>query len=184
MRSINIQFFGGRGSGGSSGKRGSRGAGGRPEGDGSWGQDGNGHKYTEKEYKQRLAELNEYDPYHYHATTIQGLVGIRRSGAILPNEGRLGSEVYMAKTASSALEWTADTSTGGTVLTRVSNKYLAKTDYTDYDRTKGGEGSTSRSIPISQVQVKTTAGPWISAKDAVVSWVGGKPTVIKRPKRR
>ena len=170
--------MGGRGSSG--GKR--SGGGGRPEGDGSYGQDQNGHKYTKEEYESRLKALNEYDEYHYHATTEGAFNSIRDDG-LKPNRGHLGEEVYMAKTAEDALDWTAGTSTGGEIVTRVSNAYLAKTDYIDYDRTKGGEGSTSMRIPVSQVQVRTHSGSWVNIQDAALFRSGGRTFVIRRRRK-
>lgn len=159
------------------------GGGKRSEGNGTFGQDALGHKYTEQEYQDRLKELNQFSTYHYHATTVSAISGIRENG-LVPSRGHLGEEVYMAKTEESAREWSESTSTGGMVVTRVKNTYLAKTDYSDYDKTKNGEGSTSMKIPTSEVQVKTADGKWINIKDAVVSYVNGKPRVVKRPKQK
>lgn len=148
---------------------------------GKYGSDIFGRQYTKQEYQDRLKTLNTFSDYHYHATTESALSGIKSKG-IIPKRGHLGDEVYMAKTEESAVKWTTSTSTSGQVILRVNNKYLAKTDYMDYDMTKSGEGSTGMTIPAKEVEVKTSNGEWISIKDAVVSYMRGKPNIIKRPK--
>lgn len=154
----------------------------RDKNQGEYGQNALGHKYTKEEYEERLRDLNEFSKYHYHATTQRGFEGIKKDG-INPSPGHAGTGVYFAKTEDSAKEWTADTSTGGQIVLRVKNTYLAKTDYMDFDRNKDGEGSTDFKIPIKEVEVKTSNGEWIPIKDAVTSWQRGKPSIIKRPKR-
>lgn len=153
----------------------------RPEGDGTYGEDQLGHKYTKEEYESRLEELNEYDKYHYHATTVNAISGIKSEG-LKPHRGHAGEEVYMAKTKDSALEWAHNTSTGGTVPIRIKNTFLAKTDYLDYDKLPDGEGSTSSIIPVKELEVLTSDGKWIPIKDAVVSYSRGVPSVIRRPR--
>lgn len=170
--------MGGRGSSG--GKR--SGGGGRPEGDGSYGQNENGHKYTKEEYESRLKALNEYGEYHYHATTEQAYMKIREEG-LKPSLGHTGEEIYMAKTEIDALEWAEQTSTNGKIVTRVSNKYLAKTDYYDYDRARDGEGSTSMKIPVGQVQVRTNSGAWVNVQDSIMIRSGGRAFIVKQRRR-
>ena len=115
--------------------------------------------YSKAKYEQRLKTLNEFGEYHYHATTAAGIAGMQKTGGINPSRGHMGNEVYMAKTEQAAKDWT-ETSTGGKVVVRVKNTYLAKTDYMDFDRDKNGEGSTERRIPNSVVQVKAANGNW------------------------
>lgn len=155
----------------------------RSEGDGTYGVDQLGHKYTKEEYEERLDALNEYEKYHYHATTINAINGIKKEG-LKPSIGHAGEEIYMAKTKDSALEWTSSTSTGGNVAIRVKNTFLAKTDYLDYDHSIKGEGSTSTTIPLKELEVLASNGKWIPLKDAVVSYMRGIPTIILRPKGR
>lgn len=153
----------------------------KTEGDGTYGEDQLGHKYTREEYEERLETLNEYEKYHYHATTFNAIRGIKEEG-LKPSIGHAGEEVYMAKTKNSALEWTSSTSTGGTVVIRVANTFLAQTDYIDYDHNIKGEGSTSATIPLSQLEILTSDGKWIPLKDAVVSYMRGVPTIIRKPR--
>lgn len=153
----------------------------KTEGDGTYGEDQLGHKYTREEYEKRLETLNEYEKYHYHATTFNAIRGIKEEG-LKPSIGHSGEEVYMAKTKNSALEWTSSTSTGGTVVIRVANTFLAQTDYIDYDHNIKGEGSTSATIPLSQLEILTSDGKWIPLKDAVVSYMRGVPTIIRKPR--
>lgn len=153
----------------------------KTEGDGTYGENQLGHKYTREEYEERLETLNEYEKYHYHATTFNAIRGIKEEG-LKPSIGHAGEEVYMAKTKNSALEWTSSTSTGGTVVIRVANTFLARTDYIDYDHDIKGEGSTSATIPLSQLEILTSDGKWIPLKDAVVSYMRGVPTIIRKPR--
>lgn len=147
-----------------------------------YGQDELGHKYTKEEYEDRLKKLNQYEKYHYHATTESALKGIKEDG-LVPKRGWAGDGVYMAKTAQSAVEWTEDTSTAGKVVIRVKNTFLAKTDYVDFDKKKSGEGVTAFAIPQEQLEVKTFDGKWIPIKDAVVSYMRGVARIIKKPKQ-
>lgn len=153
----------------------------KQEGDGTYGKDENGHKYTKEEYDNRLKELDEFSKYHYHATTVGAVKGIKEEG-LLPSEGHFGQGVYMARTEDSAKQWTEGTSTGGNVVIRVKNTYLAKTDYMDIEPGKGGEGLSAATIPVKELEVKTAEGKWIPLKDCVVSYRRGKPYIIRRPK--
>ena len=148
-----------------------------PEGDGTWGENQLGHKYTKAEYDKRLEELNQYGNYHYHATTESAVKGIMDKG-LVPSEGHAGCEVYMAKTSDSALEWAESTSTSGKVVMRVNNEYLAKTDYLDYDKTKGGEGSTASTIPAGEIEVRTYDGRWIPLEKARLQYNRGVSRIV------
>lgn len=103
--------------------------------------------------------------YRYHATTGMALPGITEKG-LLPNRGMLGKGVYFSDTPETAMAWTAQTSTGGKTILRVSLDYLTENGYEEYSAAEDvyqmSEGFLNRKIPLDQIQIRVGDNEWWS----------------------
>lgn len=96
--------------------------------------------------------------YIYHATRPQSLVGIAEKG-LKPNAGHVGKGVYFADSAEDALEWTKETSTGGTTVLRVNKSLLKKENLERWAAEESGYGLSETvysggTIPLEALEIK------------------------------
>ena len=103
------------------------------------------------------------ESYKYHATKRTSIPGIIEKG-LKPNRGHLGHGVYFAPNTEDALWWTAETSTGGTTLLRVSEDFLKSLGYEEYTAKESGygvaEGLVDAKIPFDKIEVKVGDEWW------------------------
>lgn len=95
--------------------------------------------------------------YLYHATRSSSLVGITEKG-LLPNKGHVGKGVYFADSIEDAREWTAETSTGGTTVLRVKERFLKAGDFEKWEASETGysiaESIFKGIIPLEEIEIK------------------------------
>ena len=97
------------------------------------------------------------ESYQYHATKRSSLVGITEKG-LLPNRGHVGKGVYLADSAEDALEWTAETSTGGTTVLRVKESFLKAGEFEKWTAAETDYGIAESVfkgiIPLEEIEIK------------------------------
>lgn len=112
------------------------------------------------ELPERLKSIEHeeaHERYQFHATKSSSLTGIAENG-LKPSAGHVGKGVYMADTEEDALEWTAETSTGGKMVLRVPEKFLEDGDYEKWAADETGYGIAESvfkgTIPLEYIQIK------------------------------
>lgn len=103
--------------------------------------------------------------YLYHATKPTSLAGIVEKG-LIPNKGHAGKGVYLADSSSDALEWTAETSTGGTKVLRVNKALIKKDSLERWTAEQSGYGLSETvysggTIPLEAIEVKVSEDEYI-----------------------
>lgn len=110
-----------------------------------------------KQADERETEDEGIIKYQYHATTSKAIVGIAEKG-LQPNRGHFGKGVYFADSEEDALEWTAETSTGGKTVLRVSEEYLKNGNFEKFSAQETGydiaESVFEGTIPLEYIQIK------------------------------
>lgn len=116
-----------------------------------------------KETGEKPERLKNIEPkekresYQYHATKSSSLLGIAENG-LKPNRGHVGRGVYLADTVEDALEWTAETSTGGKTVLRVPESFLKDGDFEKWAAKESGYGIAESvfkgTIPLEYIQIK------------------------------
>lgn len=95
--------------------------------------------------------------YRYHATRRSSIVSIIEKG-LSPSKGHIGKGVYFAQSIEDALEWTAETSTGGTTVLRVPLDFLLSKGYEEYDADETvynrAEGLVDHKISFDNIEIK------------------------------
>ena len=108
------------------------------------------------------------EEYKYHATTSRNIPGIIEKG-LKPSRGHVGNGVYFANSTQDALWWTAETSTGGKTVLRVSLDYLKSLGYEEYTASESGygvaEGLVDSKIPFDKIQIKVGDNEWWSLSE-------------------
>lgn len=137
-------------------------------GRGSAGARGGGKRSAEELERIPLSERKNipdaeieaaFGEYQYHATTGQAVFSIYEQG-LKPSRGHAGKGVYFAPTGEDALQWTAETSTGGTTLMRVKTSTLYK-NYS-WGRLDSSESTTEKKIKTKDIEIRTGGGSWMS----------------------
>lgn len=151
MIKMNLQLFGGRGSG--SGKAISENL---------------AKKLAFTDYADRNQISNKdiediYGEYQYHATTSKAVFQIYEQG-LIPNRGHAGKGVYFAPSEQSAFDWTEYTSTGGKFPMRVKTSSLYK-NY-KWDDIDGTESYAKTKIKSKDIEVKL-GHSWVSMQEFV-----------------
>lgn len=76
----------------------------------------------------------------------------------MPNRGHVGKGVYFADSAEDAIEWTAETSTGGTTVLRVKESFLGKGSFEKYAAKETGyniaESVFEGTVPLREIEIK------------------------------
>ncbi len=95
--------------------------------------------------------------YQYHATKRTSLIGIAEKG-LKSNRGHVGNGVYFADSAEDALEWTRETSTGGTTVLRVKESFLKKGPFEKWAASESDYGLAESLfngiIPLDEIEIK------------------------------
>lgn len=104
-----------------------------------------------------------YGEYQYHATLPTSIFSIYEQG-LKTNRGHVGKGVYLAPSESDAIEWTTNTSTGGTFVLRVKSSSLYK-KY-KWDDIDGTESIAHKNIKSKDIEVKYK-DKWVSLQEYV-----------------
>ena len=101
--------------------------------------------------------------YRYHATRSSSIVGIIENG-LKPNRGMYGKGVYFAQSSEDALEWTAETSTGGKTVLRVALDYLNSNEYQEFSAAEDAygmaQGWVTTKVPFDKIEIKVGDDEW------------------------